>query len=315
MVYEEFLSTVQAALNSRLGNSYTTHRQKVLKNNGTVLDGLCIMKKGEHAAPTIYLNSFYELWQSGATMSEILKEILNIYEEGHEFPNIDPELFTDFTKLEDKVAYKLVHTKFNEERLTDLPHIPYLDLSIIFYLFLEENEHGHMTACIHQNHMAAWGVTKEKLLELASRNTPRILPAEIKSMEEVMADLIRSLPKDELSGELLHKQAQGVTPYPLYVLSNSYGINGSCSILYEDLLKNFANQLGQDLIILPSSIHEVLLIPYANDLSFDNLSQMVQYINMTEVPLEDRLSNQIYHYRRQDHQVVLIETSSKDQAS
>lgn len=316
MVYEEFLSTVQTALNSHLGKDCKTLHQKVLKNNGTVLDGLCIVKKGDHTAPTIYLNAFYELWQSGTSMSEILKEILHIYGKGEEFPHIDPDLFTDFTKLKDKIAYKLVHTPSNEERLTDLPHIPYLDLSIIFYLFLEENEYGHMTATIHHNHMLLWGVTKETLFELASLNTPRILPAEIRSMEEAIADMIHSLPDNEFTQELVNLKIQKPpSGPPLYVMSNIYGINGSCTILYENLLKNFANQLGQDLIILPSSIHEVLLIPYANDLCFEELSQMVRYINLTEVPVEDRLSDQIYHYRRLDNQMGLIEALSKDQAS
>lgn len=315
MVYEEFLLTVQTALKSRLGTDYTVLLQQVPKNNGTVLDGLCITKTGDRTTPTIYLNSFYEKWKSGADLDGILEDMIHIYEDGGTLPNINPDILTDFTQLKDKVVYKLIHTHSNRDRLTDLPHIPYLDLSIVFYLFLEENELGHMTAAVHYDHMNAWKITEEGLYKLASRNTPRILPAEIKSMDEVIKDLISSQPDDGFIKELWREQQESGTTSPLYVLTNDYGISGSCAILYDGLLKNFADQLGQDLIILPSSVHEVLLVPYSEDINLEDLSYMVQYINLTEVPVEDRLSNEIYRYERSGNRVILISLLPEYQVS
>lgn len=315
MVYEEFLSTVQTALKSHLGKEYTVVLQKVPKNNGTMLDGLCITKTGEQTTPTIYLNTFFSKWKSGIAMSGILEDIIDIYKDGRLYPNIAPDILADFSCLRDKVIYKIIHTQSNSERLADMPHFPYLDLSIIFYLFLEETEYGHMTATIHNNHLKSWKITKDDLYQLAVQNTPQILPAEIRSMDDVIGNMINSSAEDEFSKETLQDHLPSSAPSPLFVLTNNYGINGSCTILYQDLLKNFAKKLKQDLIILPSSIHEVLLVPYTDHICLEDLSYMVRYINLTEVPVEDRLSNQIYHYNQSSNQVTLIPHPSKYQTS
>ncbi|MEG2700536.1 MAG: DUF5688 family protein, partial [Hungatella sp.] len=76
-------------------------------------------------------------------------------------------------------------------------------------------------------------------------------------------------------------------------------------------LKSFADLLEQDLVILPSSIHEVLLVPYEEELCFEELASMVQHINQTEVPQADQLSNQIYYYSRIKDQVSLVQNLPK----
>ena len=65
-----------------------------------------------------------------------------------------------------------------------------------------------------------------------------------------------------------------------------------------------------DLVILPSSIHEVLLIPYEPNISFQELTNMVSHINRAEVPIEDRLSDQVYLYSRNLDSVVIAGTST-----
>lgn len=315
MLYEEFVTTVQSKLKMRLGTSYHVTIQKVPKNNGTMLDGLCITKPGQKVSPTIYLNSFYERWKSGTAMTCILEELINIYSEESSIPQLDSGLLHDFKNLRDKVAFKLVHTASNREMLKDLPSIPFLDLSLIFYLYLNENEYGHMTATIHNSHMKSWGVTPNELYRLAMKNTPRLLPAELKSMEEVIRELCAIQMDDDFIRQLIREQAQVEEPTPLYVLSNTCGVNGACAMLYESALKNFADLLEQDLLILPSSIHEVLLLPYAEDICMEDLFQMVRHVNQTEVPVEDRLSDEVYRYKRAEDCITAIPRLSKYQTS
>lgn len=315
MVYQEFISIVQSSLKSRLGDKAQITIQKVPKNNGTLLDGLSIVRPDRPVAPTIYLNTYYEHWKSGAAMSEILEEILYLYDDDSSFPQIDPGILKDFKRLRDKVAYKVVHTASNREMLKDLPNMPFLDLSIIFYLYLEEYEYGHMTATIHTSHMKAWGVTELELYRLAKINTPRLLPAELRSMVEVIRDLCKSQMEDSFAKDFLRGPWCSQEPAPLYVLSNTCGVNGACAMLYEHALKNFADLLEQDLIILPSSIHEVLLVPYTEDLCMDDLFQMVHHVNHTEVPVEERLSDELYWYKRSEDRITAVPRLSKYPAS
>ena len=102
--------------------------------------------------------------------------------------------------------------------------------------------------------MKSWGVTPNELYRLAMKNTPRLLPAELKSMEEVIKELCAIQMDDDFIRQLIREQAQVKEPTPLYVLSNTCGVNGACAMLYENALKNFADLLEQDLLILPLSL-------------------------------------------------------------
>ena len=134
MVYEMFQTKIANTLRSCLGNDYELMLQKVPKNNGTLLDGLCITKKAQGVSPTIYLNSYYERYREGIPFNSIIKEILEIYQDNSSVTDLDFSILNDFSQLREKVAYKLIHTASNKELLTTIPSIPYLDLSIVFYL-------------------------------------------------------------------------------------------------------------------------------------------------------------------------------------
>lgn len=90
----------------------------------------------------------------------------------------------------------------------------------------------------------------------------------------------------------------------LHVLTNRRGIYGASCMLYRDIIKDFADQEEADVIILPSSIHEVLLFP--DHLMFDHafLCRTVQEINREDVPEEDVLSDRIYIFSRETGTII-----------
>ena len=209
MVYEEFQAAVTSALKKELGQDYQMAIQKVPKNNGAILDGLCINKKGETIAPTIYLNSYYEQ-----------------YKEGWSRPlSVDFSQLNNFSTLKNNVVYKLIHTHANQELLKSIPSIPYLDLSIVFYLFLEKNETGQMTALIHNRHLTMWNTTLEELSELAFKNTPLLFPAYLKTMIQIIQDIICQKGERESAAPVIEELFGSQPPAPLYVLTNTAGIN------------------------------------------------------------------------------------------
>lgn len=305
MVYEIFQTKITNSLQSHLGSDYALLLQKVPKNNGTLLDGLCITRKEQKVSPTIYLNSYYERYLEGIPFNSIVEEILQIYQDNMSVTNLDFSVLNDFTQLREKVVYKLIHTASNKDLLNTIPSIPYLDLSIVFYLYLGKNEAGQMTALIHNDHMKAWGTDTGELYHLSLINTPKLLPAQLRSMAAVMRSIAKEHLGSDYREEFIDDLLSAPTVSPLYVLTNSSGICGACTILYPNQLKNFANMVEKDLVILPSSIHEVLLIPYNDTISFAELAHMVSHINRAEVPVEDRLSDQVYLYSR-DHDAVIF---------
>ena len=131
-------------------------------------------------------------------------------------------------------------------------------------------------------------------------------------MTQVIKDMAKNHLGDEYREELMDQILPCHDSAPMYVLSNSVGINGASALMYPNALKSIADELKKDLVILPSSIHEVLLIPYENDVDFEDLSNMVTTINQEQVPVEDRLSNHVYYYSRAADQVIIAPSHSSD---
>ena len=202
--------------------------------------------------------------------------------------------------------FRIIHSASNQVLLNDLPHLPYLDLSIVFFVFLERNEAGQMTALIHNEHMKRWNVSVNDLWNAASRNTPREYPAQIQSMADLLREIAQKNMGEHYDPELIQDLLDSDDAAPLYVLSNSNGLYGASCMVYQNVLKDFADHLQADLILLPSSVHEVLLTPNLEDSSYEDLSSMVTSINRQEVSPEEQLSNQVYLFSRKDGSLKVV---------
>jgi len=117
-----------------------------------------------------------------------------------------------------------------------------------------------------------------------------------------MTDVLKELLCDE---ESLQTPPEVENVCPMYMLSNQNKLNGSVCILYQDLLKDFSERLGCDLYILPSSVHEVLILPAQNDTSCQSLSEMVKEINSSQLSREEILSDHVYYYSRKTCRITM----------
>lgn len=313
MAYETFLELLVQKLQSALGDDFQFILRPLPRNNGVTLDGLTLQGPGIQLAPTIYLNPYYQRFLKGTSINSIISEILQLY---HSTPSPFPsnsESLADFELLKSKIMFRMIHRASNQVLLSDVPHIPYMDLAIIFFLALEKTNSGQITALIHNNHARMWNVSTKDLWKMAQENTPREYPAEIKSMTEILKEISLENP-DHICSNIFSdiEEQDSLEIVPLYILSNQSGLYGASCMIYQDILKDFANQLEKDLIILPSSVHEVLLTPDTVNFSYDDLSTMVQTINTQDVSLEDRLSNQVYLYTRKDNQINIASRKYPD---
>ena len=306
MIYEAFLETVTNKLQEALGDAYQFTLRPLPKNNGVTLDGLTIQSPGSPVAPTIYLNPYYEQYQRGTDIHEIVLDILKLYRTTPSPAFLQPDSLENFSELRSRIMFRIIHSASNQVLLNDLPHLPYLDLSIVFFVFLERNEAGQMTALIHQEHMKRWNVSVNDLWNAASRNTPREYPAQIQSMADLLKEIAQKNMGEHYDPELIQDLLDSDDAAPLYVLSNSNGLYGASCMVYQNVLKDFADHLQADLILLPSSVHEVLLTPNLEDSSYEDLSSMVTSINRQEVSPEEQLSNQVYLFSRKDGSLKVV---------
>ena len=228
MVYEQFLAAVKERMETALGDGYELELRKVPKNNGLILDGLCITRGNTHIASAIYLNPCYDQYREGRPLDHIVAELLTLYRQNDTPPPLDYQMLSDYEGIRPNIACKLIHAASNEAILRDVPHIPWMDLAIVFYLCIHEDDTGLMTAMIHNSHLRIWNISLEDLKTSALANSPKLFPPVISSMACIIEELNRELhPHFEETGP------RPETPAPFYVLSNRSGINGAACILYK----------------------------------------------------------------------------------
>jgi hypothetical protein len=298
MNFEQFLRELTAQLLPLFSPDTQLLLQKVPKNNGILLDALIIREPGINISPTIYLEDYYQLYREGTTLEDICRIICDVYTEVRLNHPIDPSFFTDYAQAKTHLIYQLVNYDKNLGRLGELPHIPFLDLVMVFccLIRLENGETASIT--VKNEHLKLWETDLEDIKKQAFYNTPRLLPAYIQPVDEAIHDLAE---KNESLRQFLPLSED---PLPLYVLTNETQCCGAACVLYPALLEEFADSIGQDLYVLPSSIHEVLLLPTENRCADGPLSQLVQTINAEQLPSTQQLSDHVYFYSRAKKQLL-----------
>lgn len=298
MNYQIFKDNIRHVIANQLGSDFTVTIQEIIKNNNTHLDGLTVLSDALNISPTIYLNYYYRQYQNGKSMDDIYREILMILRESMPKENIDVSFFTDYEKVKDRIVFKLINYERNRALLEKIPHMRFLDLAIVFNCLIEADRSGSATILIYNHHLAFWNITREDLYYLAMKNTPQLLSYELRDMTDVLEEL--------MSGTLIGAVTSEVEcPFPMYVLSNKSKLNGSGCILYQNLLRKLGEKLDSDFYILPSSIHEVLLIPTTDQDSYEELNEMVKEVNATQLANEEILSDHVYYYSREAEKLCM----------
>ena len=298
MEYKEFVEYIKMNAGYIAGEGGNITINHVIKNNGCEMDGLVIMEKGKDIAPTIYLDSFYELYTNGENIKNIIRQIEVIYEQNKNNVTFDVSILKHFDTIKDKIVYKVVNYRSNEKLLEQVPHKRILDLAVVFYCLLD-NEYGRSaTALIYNNNLKNWNVTIDDVYKAALKNTPDLLHSKISSMAALFEKCGVNVDGEEVD-------LKDYVPSDMYVLTNESKLNGAACILYENVLYDFAQKLGADLYILPSSVHEVILLPKLSMFEKDELVNMVKEVNTEGVAADEVLSDHVYEYNRTERLITM----------
>lgn len=288
MNYEEFKEIVKERFMDYMPEEYKDAEldiRTVNKVNNKVLDGIYLKVPGLNYSPTLYINDMYNHYILCNDLDEVLKQATECMEQGFKTSPVTTPV--DFSTAKDNVIFQLINTKQNKEFLSEVPHRDFLDLSIIYRVVVDISEKGVSSAIINNSLATNFG-NEQELFDMAMENTKRLLPPSVKSLGDVFNSL--SLCDDDTDDPFQILQGH-------YVISNSMGVNGAATILYDDVLSSIADNLDSNLYILPSSIHDVIVLPTAFGIP-NSLRQMVHEVNTNAVVPEEVLSNEVYHYDR-----------------
>lgn len=286
ITFEEFTQVVMEGLQQLVGNGGQIRRAHSLKNNGLKRTGITAVREEGNVFPVIYLEQFYNDYKfEDCTINEVVEKVHALLEQhsGKTLDQFNVDDFQDWDKTKTHVFAKLINAQMNKELLEDVPHRILMDLAEVFYVKVYGNQmEGVGTIPIRNEHKTFWKVDETILHKTALANM-----AADQTEFTNMTNLVKLTLSEELDPEASS----------MYVLSNSSGLFGAAEILDENILCDIAEQLEDDIIILPSSVHEVIVIP-AKARQYEGLAGMVKEINATCLSPDEVLSDHVYRYDR-----------------
>lgn len=288
--YVDFLKELIKRIEERYGGKVKGEVCTSVKNNNVPATGLLLKKEGEQVAPNFYLEKQFVDWMSGnCTLDEIAVHLSQTYEEELKHSSQLPSLISfEWEEFRHNVYMRLINTERNKERLQEIPHQEFLDLSLVYSYSVPVFEEMAGTLVITNEHLKLLNITKEELHQAAKSNGERFQPIRLCEMKEMLLNIA-----DKLGITVTEEDNQY---HCLYVITNKTGMFGAVAMILEEELKVFSKRISNSFYILPSSIHELILVPASCELSVEYLASMVHDINETHVDPTEVLSDSIYFY-------------------
>ena len=240
------------------------------------------------------LNDLYAEYEDGKTMPEIVDKIVSLYQNAVTTENFRAEDYLDFEKVKEHLACKLINRKKNEKLLREVPYQDFLNLAVVAYYKVEDEIIGKATILVRKSHCKSWGVEEEEVIRCARENTQKILPVKFLGIGTML----------ETYG--YHQEAT----IPMYILTNEENYFGASAMIFDSVLEKIGKALKDDFWILPSSIHECIIIPAGCAMPPDEMTDLVKEVNQKEVSVEEYLSDQIYYYQTAMHRLAGVEVCS-----
>lgn len=290
---KEFSAKLLKELKKIIPNDQRVEFNSIMKNNGVTEEAVSILEKNKNISPTIYLTEFYEWYKEGVELEFLAAEIVRRNNEYKLEQSLDIGFFVNYEKAKHRIVFKLINRQMNKKLLERIPYIEYMDLVMVFYYLIQDKDSGNATILIHNSHLKMWEVTVEEVYEQACINTPNLLPAAITGMKEII---------QQMMGEAAEKEALFEEEVQMYVMTNSMKMNGAATMAYPNVVRNFANAVGKNVYIIPSSVHEVILVPETGT-EGGRLNDMVREVNETQVDPKEVLADHVYYYDREENEI------------
>ena len=296
MDYEQFLEQVKADLREQFPYMNVEIRN-VEKLQGQSYTGISIAPEGSNTGATLDLRSQYEMLQDGVPMDIVMRRIENLAADAvNQIPQVEASTLSDYEQMKHTLIMQAVPVGPNRALLETIPHRTMEDIAIVYRFQLEHRENADATVLVTNQMLQNYGITAEQLMADASISAPQRNPVSLRSLAEVLS---------EMSGGMIPPEDVGAPP--LMVATVPGAVNGAGVMGYPDFFKDAAEQIGGSYFILPSSVHEILLLADDGSMSAQELSAMVSAVNSQEVMPEEQLGSEAYHY---DAQAQVFEKAS-----
>ena len=287
---EQFISAVKESLYEQ-GSDMNVSVNEVKKLNESY-EAMTVTPEGARVGVNIGIERFYDAYNEGRPFDEVVDKAVETINHGiNERPDFDIDSFTDYSQMKEKLAMEVVSAETNKEMLENVPHKNLEDMAVVYRFVLSSDDEGRASILVTNQILESMGVTPEQIHADALEIAPQIKPAEIRGMSEVMAEMMG----------MEQAEALGIMPMrpedeQLFVATVPDKTHGAGVLAYQNFMDQAAERVGGDFFILPSSIHEVLIVPDNGRMDLKELEAMVRDVNATQVAPADKLTDNVYHY-------------------
>ena len=269
---------------------------ETMKNNNVAHVGITFHEQGDKVGPVIYMEPYREAAIDGRPMSEIMREIAGIasrsMDKTERIGSLD---YGDYESVKEYLSVTLINGRDNRQMLSRMPHRQMEDLALILELKFPMEE-GVGSIKVSHELAELWAVDTDTLFAQAQENSLKAEPPSLHRMEDTMLSL--AFDRDAAEN-LLENPAPEEAPSQLYVLSNMSKNKGAAVLSYPGVLEKADQLFPKGFYVLPSSIHELLIVPKSPEIDPRELGEMVRAVNRAEVAKEEQLSDRVYEYDRE----------------
>ena len=309
MNFDEFCDEVKNNILSHLPESYAGAEVYVQSRQmvNHIVTGLSVVPEGvdQSIIPTIYLEGFYEgQYQRGKTMDEVLDGVAATVDRAFDgLKNgqvpFDKDPMSQLNN--DKLYFELINTESNRSLLSNVPHREFKDMSLIYRVLFDKSDEGVSSVIVTHDLASSLDMSEQELYDRAYLKTKELFPAKISTLNEIMMGFLGEDVMD----------AMGMNDGPqLYLVTNDVCVNGATCMVYDDVLQELTDRVGENVYILPSSLHEFLAAPESMCDSGE-LTDMVFSVNRNHVNQEDRLSNNVFYHDAEKHELSQVSDQAR----
>jgi len=294
--FNEFCSKTAGVIRKNYDYKLDVDLQEFYKINTNYM-GLVIRKENVNISPAINLNMMYDYYRNGSSYSEIINKIHEIYDNYQMSGNVNVEFLKDLYHVSDLIVFRLINYENNKEMLKDRPYRRLLDMALVYYYEFDLQEIEHCSVCVTNSQMNVWGISEKDLFTLAFNNTPIIH----KPLWFDLKDYIKSM----MSQEAVNMMGDINELFKIYVITNEQKNYGASTICCSDILKTLADLSGEDLYVVPSSVHELLAIPKSCLPQGCDYTELIKSVNLEYLDPDEVLSETLYYYDSQEDELKI----------
>ena len=275
------------------------------KNNGVQLIGVQVNLPGKDLSPIIYVEQFFDEIRQGEPVDEVMNRFARCVEKSGRAPFMDSGIdLMNYDSLKEHLAIKLVNTQTNRKMLQEMPHENIEDLSVICYVdFPVDSREGKATMEVRNQYLSIWNIDEKALFQQARANTQPINTPVLQTMFGTWKSLFD---EDACVKNLLDENTTefGLSSHETaYILTNMEMKYGAAMITQPEVLNKLEQLFPEGFYVLPSSVHEVLIVPDHGEMELKMLGEMVREVNKNEVERQEVLSDRVYSYDKEKHQI------------